>query len=537
MRISNVSPALCSSLALLTLGSSLSAQEPVALVMEGDNVPGLGSVRLLNEVSLLSNGSWLVLGDTTVTFTDFIMRDGVVVLREGQVMSNPPGAEIGFIGTASGDAQGRVSATVVLSNMPSTQNSALYLDNTLLALEGQSLGGTGGPWLGFSYAWMNDSNQLLINGATSGFVSILGVMDITGGSNQGFDVLAREGQDPPGQNEPIILFAGAQNGFEINDSGAVIWGARTDAIFNMNDVAYVDSTLIAQEGMSTGEPGFIWSSVGSADKHLNDNGDWVMTTGITNGTDNESVIVKNGSVLYRTGETLPDIAPHELIAFNAGGAWGGNAVRIANTGQVLWYGRWNDGVTNRNGIFLDDKLVVQSGVTQVGGQTVTNLSKADIAEDGQSLIFVGLLDSITRGLFRLDLETGSDFCSATLNSSGGAAAISASGSPSLGINNLSLRAEPLPATTFGIFFYGDNAAQVPFGNGFRCVTGGIRRLNPAIQSSLSGVITHDVDNANLPSMDNFSPGDTRRFQCWFRDVPGGGHQFNLSDGLEVTFVP
>lgn len=515
-------------------------QEAVPLILEGDDVPGLGTVRLLNNVQLLPNGSWLVLGDTNGANTDFVMRDGVVRLHEGQVMANPPGAEIGFIGTVSGDSQGRVSATVVFSNTPANQNSAIYLNDTLLALEGQNFNGGNfsGQWLGFSYAWMNDANQILINGAATNSVAVLGVMDVTNGTNQGFTVQAYEGQVPPGQSEPIILMAGAQDGFDINDSGSVLWGARTDALFNTNDVAYRDDELLAQEGSSTGEPGWTWSSVGSADKRMNDNGDWIMTTGITNGSDSESVIVKNGVVLYRTGQSLPDIAPFSLIAFNSGGTWGGNAARIANTGQVLWYGRWQEAPgVNHSGIFLDDKLVVLLGVTQSGGQTITHSSDADLAEDEKSLIFVALLDAATRGVFRLDLEAGATYCTSTVNSSGAAASIAALGSPSLAVNNLRLEATDLPTSSFGIFFYGDNAAQVPFGNGFRCVTGSIRRLGPAALSSASGELARDIDNLALPAGDVFMAGSTRRFQCWFRDQPAGGHQFNLSDGIAITFAP
>ncbi len=135
-----------------------------------------------------------------------------------------------------------------------------------------------------------------------------------------------------------------------------------------------------------------------------------------------------------------------------------------------------------------------------------------------------------------DTGIGTNYCASTANSSGGAAVMSASGSASVAANDLVLIAQPLPAGTNGIFFYGPNQIQVPFGNGVRCV-GGLTTRRTIEQADGMGVIQHALDNTIAPPQGTIVPGATFNFQSWFRDSMGGGAQFNLSDGLEVTFAP
>jgi hypothetical protein len=126
------------------------------------------------------------------------------------------------------------------------------------------------------------------------------------------------------------------------------------------------------------------------------------------------------------------------------------------------------------------------------------------------------------------------YCTSTLNSSGGMAQIYSLGSNSVSSNNLTLGASPVPSVQFGIFFYGPNEIEIPFGNGIRCVGGGVNRL-PVEQSDNFFNIQHAVDNTTSPHSSNLTSGSTWKFQCWFRDPPAGGSTFNLSTGLSVTF--
>jgi hypothetical protein len=127
------------------------------------------------------------------------------------------------------------------------------------------------------------------------------------------------------------------------------------------------------------------------------------------------------------------------------------------------------------------------------------------------------------------------YCVANPNSTGAASSISAMGVPSISANDWSLRATSCPPLQFGLFFYGRQQNQVPFGNGWRCVDGQIFRL-PAVQSDPAGEATWTVDFTNPPQPAGvITPGATWNFQFWYRDPAAGGSDFNLSDGLTVNF--
>lgn len=52
----------------------------------------------------------------------------------------------------------------------------------------------------------------------------------------------------------------------------------------------------------------------------------------------------------------------------------------------------------------------------------------------------------------------------------------------------------------------------------------------------AGVVSKVLDMTG-PGGTGIVSGVTRNFQCWYRDPSGGPSDFNLSDGLSVTFTP
>ena len=79
-----------------------------------------------------------------------------------------------------------------------------------------------------------------------------------------------------------------------------------------------------------------------------------------------------------------------------------------------------------------------------------------------------------------------NYCTSLANSAGLPSLISYTGTTSIATNDFTLVAQDGVPTQFGLFFYGPNEIQLPFGDGYRCVGGGINRLNPAGLSDGSG---------------------------------------------------
>ncbi len=134
----------------------------------------------------------------------------------------------------------------------------------------------------------------------------------------------------------------------------------------------------------------------------------------------------------------------------------------------------------------------------------------------------------------------STYCTAAPNSAGFGAQISASGSASQAANDLVLEISGAIPSNVGLFYYGPNQIEVPFGHGFRCVGGTSFRLHPAQVADASGQTQRAIDNTLPPANSGpgaLMPGSTFQFQYWYRDPAAGGANFNLSNALSVTFAP
>lgn len=130
----------------------------------------------------------------------------------------------------------------------------------------------------------------------------------------------------------------------------------------------------------------------------------------------------------------------------------------------------------------------------------------------------------------------SNYCLTSPNSVGSGALISASGSASVALNSLVLKASGCPLNKSCLFFYGPNAtAGTPFQNGFLCVSGGFYRL-PVTNTGPSGAPQTVLDITNPPAIGGqITAGSTWRFQLWYRDPIAPPAGVNLSDALAVTF--
>ena len=173
-------------------------------------------------------------------------------------------------------------------------------------------------------------------------------------------------------------------------------------------------------------------------------------------------------------------------------------------------------------------------------------SPGDIVGDGLPELLIAAIEDDTNGtnsglvdIVRLAPQDVVSYCVAAPNSAGAGALMGAVGSTSLSINDLALTATGAPPGQNGIFYYGSQPAQNPFGNGFGCIGGPpVVRLLPVVTIDPSGAAMRALDFTAPPLSSGpgqVLTGSTWRFQFWYRDTAGGGSGFNLPDGLEATF--
>ncbi len=170
-------------------------------------------------------------------------------------------------------------------------------------------------------------------------------------------------------------------------------------------------------------------------------------------------------------------------------------------------------------------------------------SAGDVDADGKSDVLVGaplytdgeylegaafLYSSITCDAI------GAPYCEATPNSTGQRAEITAWCSSSVSDASLKLDAQPVPSQ-FGVFFHARSQTQVPFGNGYLCVTDDLQR--GAVVHASGQFVSYLYDNSDAEHSLDAYVGTTRNFQYRFRDPAAGGAFFNMSNGVSVAILP
>lgn len=145
------------------------------------------------------------------------------------------------------------------------------------------------------------------------------------------------------------------------------------------------------------------------------------------------------------------------------------------------------------------------------------------------------------GIQLVRLDVGSAYCTASANSTGGAASLFATGSAVAADNELTLVASGMPAGEFGLFLTSRTQDFVPglggTSDGNLCLGGSIGRFvgpGQILSTGAGGTFRLDVDLDALPQGNGAvsgQAGETWSFQAWFRDPVGLGS--NLTRGVEV----
>jgi len=528
------------------------------------SVPGIpgASFAGFDRVYGSPNGNWVLTADTDLPTTgdEVLLLNGAVVGLEGDPAPWAPGENWGLIETKLGvnDAGDLVAATNT-DGATTADEYAVKRDSsgtwTAFAKEGDPTGLAALP----GTTWGTTAESVTIDASGNPGLSSDGVGGTAGGTSDndllvlGGSVLLQVGVSaPPGQVGTELIENFDLSDFFVSADGAhyVVQGDLSGATTS-DDFLIVDGTVVLQEDSIIPGSGYADAIDGSGivGCFMDAGGNWYARG--NNDTTEQDWVVRNGVVVAETGgsveggaEVYDDTQYADCFFMHVGNSVGDYVIGgVTNEPDVE-----RDGVLVLNGTRV---LVRQGDPIDLDGNGVFDDNAffdlfgnddAHLTDAGELYFVAAMMDdtftAIGSGFFKIGPgAVGTSYCMSTQNSSGASALISGSGGASVAANSLVLSAEPVPASVFGIFFYGPNQTLAAFGDGFRCVGGSLQRF-PAENSGPGGLLTHAVDYAGVTNPANLiTPGSTWNFQGWFRDVAAGGTGFNLSDGLQITFLP
>jgi hypothetical protein len=349
----------------------------------------------------------------------------------------------------------------------------------------------------------------------------------------GLEVLALEGQLAPGIARRIqSVRGGAGQGRIGREAQHAVWSCDLDGPADNDGCVYLTkigsvmgATLIAREGSPSPVAGRNWGGLEDLALDLDAQGSWTLRAQL-DGSDpsSDEVLIHESYVVAREGDVLAATAPHPLSNLGQGRGV------LDDQGQVLWFGTWDDPVTQSvdEALFVDRVAVLTTGESMVAGSVLTDLeagvrSYSFDTQFSRYVAFIGTLADGTKGAFLLDRSDVEVYCTAKQNSLGVLPVIQGGGMPSASSgSNFVIKATFLTKNALSQFFYGtDGPLALPFHGGTLCVQPPLRR--GILKSTRGGMGTYgqmDMDfNAWIASgVDpTLVPGARVFVQLWYRD--------------------
>ncbi|MHC4846664.1 MAG: hypothetical protein ACYTCU_10960 [Planctomycetota bacterium] len=430
-------------LVLLLGASTLAAQSqyPITtLVLEGDAVAGVGNVTRIDNIAVNDSGNWLAEVDTDNVDTDAdgaVLENGVLYLREGQALAMPVGSTLDSFDSVYIDSFDDAVHNFFLDGTTgSGDDSGIYFNTTLMIQESDVSSATGftagTTYEGFFEVKPTDNFQAFVMASVddpaiaSSVDRALVQLDHDGAGGSVLEtVIAKEGDVLPGQTEAVSDFDTGPHNFAVNNSSHLMYVADLTGATAFNTAVYIwdgsQHNLIAQKGTTASvSPTRDWSSLASSKVDLGASAGkktdgrtfatrYVYTGSLTGDSTTNSIIVKNTAYgeakLVQEGDSLSGMGGFSLTSFGSG------PVYLGENGNVLFYGDWNDPDTSKDtGLFLNGQLIVQEGVTTIGGLTVTALRGIQdgyaLSNSGRYIVFEAQLSDGNEGVFRIDTGAG-----------------------------------------------------------------------------------------------------------------------------------
>jgi hypothetical protein len=360
-----------SSLAFASLAAA-HAHAQVKLVGSGDVVAGFGAVSGVQVAAVDDAGRWVARAALSGGPAFVVLRDGAPWLVEGGALSGTVGGTLSELAWSAWNGAGEL-AWAGEASLPIVMGPApvLGFEAGVVRAFGDPVGasagfGPGSFYAGFAFPALNDARAVLVRA----------VIEDPGVPGFGAAALVRIDLDAAGGivGEARVAAVGdALAGGTVSElatHGRLAWSNGGDALFwalvaPAKEVLVRSGALVAESGGTapTGDP---WIGFGDG-LAQNEPGD-VAFVGVAQGVSGpETVVVRNGAVVVRSGGALPALAPATFLDFT------GERLCIAADGRVAFVGTWSDGAPHA-GVFVDDRPVVRFGLTQIGPRVVTGLA-------------------------------------------------------------------------------------------------------------------------------------------------------------------
>ena len=367
------------------------------------------AVTGIHSVFVDDSGAWFAAVETDfpdLTRNGAFLRNGVVLLREGEPLPEPVGASIGLFQSqwSTGDS---LALIMQLQQLPSATDSGLYWKTQLVVQEGGIIADPALPaeskWKKFTSVKMNSAGRMLVCGHLAtplpgdlnrAFVGLLRVSPL--GQLLETKILMRGGAPHPAFSGNVSDVLDQDHALALNDRGDTMTvgrgsGQNAGAIL-INDVP------IAREGQPSPISGREYTQLSSqSEVDLNDFGDYVFTGSVVGDggvATNIALIVKNGAVLAQEGDVLPGVGPlgDLLLA----------PIYLANSGDVFWVAPTSAGDALMRNL---DPLLREGDVLE--GRIVTDIyvipESFHASDDGRFWVARVVLDSVEDALVAVDL--------------------------------------------------------------------------------------------------------------------------------------
>ncbi len=415
--------------AVLATGGILCAQSPVPLVLAGDSLPDGGTVTGIRFVEVDYFGDWSAQVTTDLSnYPTLVLKSGAPWKAVGSPVQFPEGTTIAAFDSISAELFGGLIWNARLDGTPggTEDDEALFYESKLWMQEGplNSYLNTNLPhgtrWLSFNDVQASSANGVVmlrgriddptLSGASESILA-QGYMAGAPGLLVAMDRIVSAGQLAPTLSERIQSVRLAPDAASIAPGGGrLLWSCdlRGDPKVDGCVFRYISGSavhlLLAREGDPSPVAGRTWGPLEELAVDINSNGKWTIRAALDDSDlSNDALIVKNGQVLAREGDAPAAVAPDVVDGLGRGPAL------VGDNGKVVWYAHLSGPGGPSEALFLDNQLLVRTGVTMIGGRLLEALSPESgslaLAPLDDLLVFRGTLAGAVEGAFSLDLSS------------------------------------------------------------------------------------------------------------------------------------